>query len=280
MATDHDVTEAELSAFADGNLPESRAAAVAEYLRRNPEAAACLCTYYRQDHALRTGYAPVLDEPVPEYLQAIVRRRTTRRVPRMAVAALLVASLALGVLVQLQWERADEPAPMAFEAVAMQVFGTGPSTAADGTDTLPPPGIQPPGIQPPGYELVDRRTLQSDGREVREYRYRDPDGERLGLYVSQASRDDDRGYRVVTQDDLSAVGWHQDGRAYVLVGNRVVGGLTRLAVETRHGTAHASVGTTQPVPDTAAPEIDAGLQQAAPAVQQPGPTVTNTGGSP
>ncbi|MRW88360.1 anti-sigma factor, partial [Pseudoduganella sp. FT26W] len=59
------VTEAELHAWVDGQLPPARHAAVDAYLADHPGQAARLHAYRAQNAALRARFNPVLDEAVP-----------------------------------------------------------------------------------------------------------------------------------------------------------------------------------------------------------------------
>ncbi|MGH8724755.1 MAG: anti-sigma factor family protein, partial [Burkholderiales bacterium] len=63
--TDHPVTEADLQAYADGELPEERRAAVAAWLAAHPDDAERIEGYRRLAEELRGTYRGVLDEPVP-----------------------------------------------------------------------------------------------------------------------------------------------------------------------------------------------------------------------
>jgi len=62
------VTEAELHAWADGQLAPARRAAVDAYLALHPADAARLQAYRDQNVALRSRYNPLLDQPLPATL--------------------------------------------------------------------------------------------------------------------------------------------------------------------------------------------------------------------
>ncbi|RMD62030.1 MAG: anti-sigma factor [Alphaproteobacteria bacterium] len=80
------VTREELHAYADGTLAARRRAEVTAYLESDPQAAARVAAYRRQNAALQEAFDPVLDEPVPaRLLQAGRDRRAARW--RAAVAA-------------------------------------------------------------------------------------------------------------------------------------------------------------------------------------------------
>ncbi|AWK87273.1 anti-sigma factor family protein [Azospirillum thermophilum] len=62
------VTEADLHAWLDGELPEERLEAVERHLAANPELAARFERYRTQRTMLGTAFGPLIDRPVPERL--------------------------------------------------------------------------------------------------------------------------------------------------------------------------------------------------------------------
>jgi len=62
------VTDADLHAFLDGELPPERHRAVEAWLAAHPDARRRLESFREQQRALRRMFAPVLDEPLPEAL--------------------------------------------------------------------------------------------------------------------------------------------------------------------------------------------------------------------
>ena len=59
------IHEADLHAYADGQLSGARRAAVEAYLAQHPDAAAQVAAWRRQADALHGGLDPILNEPVP-----------------------------------------------------------------------------------------------------------------------------------------------------------------------------------------------------------------------
>ncbi len=105
------------SAWLDGELDAESSANVDAWLREHPEDAAEVRLWSADRDALRARFGPVLDEPIPERLLAILRDRI-RTVPtgqpswrRMAMAAgLVLGGVALGAILGagLAWQT---PAP-------------------------------------------------------------------------------------------------------------------------------------------------------------------------
>ena len=66
---DSPVTEDELHAYIDGELPGDRMEAVASWLAAHPEQAALVASWRAQTESIRTRYGAAAEEPVPERLK-------------------------------------------------------------------------------------------------------------------------------------------------------------------------------------------------------------------
>jgi len=85
-------SEHDLHAYIDGHLDPVDAARVAAYLARHPEAAALVEAYRAQTAGLHALYDKILDEPLPEPMLALLRRRRSAAIWRgLAVAAAALA---------------------------------------------------------------------------------------------------------------------------------------------------------------------------------------------
>src|SRR5437660_984575 len=69
MDRESPVTEDELHAFVDGELPADRQAAVETWLAAHPEDAARVSTWRAQSESIRARYAGIALEPVPARLE-------------------------------------------------------------------------------------------------------------------------------------------------------------------------------------------------------------------
>jgi anti-sigma factor RsiW len=101
------VTESDLQAYADGELPESRRADVAAWLASHPDDAERIESYRRIAEELRSTYKGVLDEPVPERLKQALPVGRARRVAMIALWA--VVGVAVGGIAG--WELRSSQAP-------------------------------------------------------------------------------------------------------------------------------------------------------------------------
>ena len=112
------ITETDLSAWLDGELPAERRAEVDAWLREHPEAAAQLRLWAADREALRARFDPVVGEPVPDRLSALVQGAPAGAAPRGAPWqrwAAVLAIFALGGLTGsvLTWRAAPERGPSA-----------------------------------------------------------------------------------------------------------------------------------------------------------------------
>src|SRR3569833_2018950 len=100
---DRPVTEDELHAYVDGELPGDRTEAMLPWLASHPDDAATIAAWRAQADSIRARFGAVAHEPVPERLQLdriiasdIAPRSGGRRFMAMAAAAAFVAFIAGG----------------------------------------------------------------------------------------------------------------------------------------------------------------------------------------
>ena len=95
-STNAPVTEAELQAFVDGQLPPARKLDIESYLATRPAEALRLEAYRAQKRGLHALFDPVLNEPLPQRLRASARPRIASQTPWYLQR--LVAGLAIAVV--------------------------------------------------------------------------------------------------------------------------------------------------------------------------------------
>ena len=93
---DPPVTQDELHAYVDGELPQDRQAAVESWLARHADDAAMVVAWQQQAELLRERYGDVVNEPVPGRLSVNRLVRRNRRWLGYVAAAILLAFLAGG----------------------------------------------------------------------------------------------------------------------------------------------------------------------------------------
>lgn len=231
------VTEAELQAWVDGQLPPARRAAVDGYLALHAAEAARLHAYREHAIALRARYAPVLDETVPAALAA--RRPPARwRARSLRAAAMLALTLAGGVA---GWLARDAAAP---DAAAWQAAAL-PRSAALAHAVYTPEvrhpvevgadqqahlvawlskrlgaPLKPPQLAAQGYALEGGRLLPGQSGPVAQFMYRDAGGARLTLYVStEQAHSRETGFRFAQEGEVGVFYWIDGKFGYALSGN-------------------------------------------------------------
>lgn len=164
MTTPRDpIGEIDLQAYVDDLLDPRRRAEVEALLAADPETATRIADFRAQRTAIRRLYDPVLDEPVPERLRAMLHRPARRIGPmllRLAAAVALTLAAGYGGW----WMRGDGPGPVpAVRALLTQASLGQPSAGwvetavidAKDAGTLPVPA---PDLSRYGYQLVGRSS--------------------------------------------------------------------------------------------------------------------------
>jgi anti-sigma factor RsiW len=294
------VTDEDLVAFADGRLARRDAERVAAHLRNHPDDADRVRAYVEQDARLRKLYDRVLDEPVPARLGRLMERPRAG-VPRGLAAGLGLAALSLAALAALLgvfgpgsdalrsagrsfFELGDErpleeavaPRISSFAAAVLAARAAEPE-AAHGTLATPgadakvarmPDAAAAPDLGSLGLRLASVAERREGAHSFTEYVYRDAQGARVALYEAEpeaqawlAAREDVDALCAVNHAGTHLVEWILEGRRYVLVGDRSLAELTRLALHAR--AAHplpllaGQAGPAQAAPEAPAREASA-----------------------
>jgi anti-sigma factor RsiW len=182
------IGERDLLAYVDGLLDPARRQAVEAQLAADPAAAARIADFAAQRTALRSLYDPVLDEPVPPRLAAVLDRPDRRLAPALARIAAVVA-LTAGAFGGGWWLRGPD-APPPSPALASFLTQTATATpaawaalpttdAAGGAAAL----AAAPDLGRYGYTLVGRSRAADAERPVERLDYAGPDGRRLTLFL-------------------------------------------------------------------------------------------------
>jgi len=231
------VSEDELHAFIDGQLPTDRREAVASWLAENPEQAAMVAAWRAQAEAIRTRYGAVADEPVPERLQIENVLRMTGAVSRkwlaMAAAAATVAFLVGGTA---GWfaRGASAAAPSGFETLTADAVEAHKLYVVEVRHPVEVPGSERahmtqwltkrlgyeqriPDLQAIGLKLVGGRLLPGPKGAAAFYMYEGPSGERFTIYCSKATAPE-TALRFKQGQQVSAFYWVDDKVAYVVSG--------------------------------------------------------------
>jgi anti-sigma factor RsiW len=234
------VTEAELQAWVDGQLPSTRRAAVDAYLAQHPAEAARLQACRQQNVALRVLFNPMLDDSVPPHMT--VRRLPGRwRERSLRIAAMLALTLGGGAA---GWLLHGAAAPGA-DGAPLQAAATLPRRAALAHAVYTPEvrhpvevgadqqahlvawlskrlgaQLKPPQLEAQGYALEGGRLLPGQSGPVAQFMYRDAGGARLTLYVStEQTQNQETGFRFAQEDQVGVFYWIDGKFGYALSGN-------------------------------------------------------------
>jgi anti-sigma factor RsiW len=232
---DHlNVSEDELHAYVDGELPAERRSAVESWLATHPEDAAKVAAWRKQAELIQARYGAVADEKIPSRLD-ITRMARRRRGAWIAAAtaAALVIFVGGGFI---GWVARGVEARSAsdlnrFTADALEAYRL---YAVEVRHPVEVPGDQrphlvewlskrlgspvlPPQLEKMGLKLVGGRLLPGPTGATAFFMYEGPSGERFTLYCGHTA-DRETALRYTTGDQNAAYYWVDQNFAYVLSG--------------------------------------------------------------
>lgn len=216
------LTEADLHAYADGQLTLERQREIEAYLATRPEEAQRVESYRAQKRELRALYDAVLDEPMTQRLRQAARPRVPWYLRRQAAAIAIAVVSASSAWFVRGWFDSDA-ARLAYARPASVVTSDNGNHGSAGNglsgfarraavahvvyspDVRRPvevgadqeqqlvawlskrlgTEIRPPSLKPIGYELIGGRLLPGDSGPVAQFMYHDAIGQRLTLYVTR-----------------------------------------------------------------------------------------------
>lgn len=240
----HPVTEAELQAYVDGQLPAARAAEVAQHLAQHEEDAQRVAAYRRQNEALRTAYDPLLAAAVPARLQPGVPRRWWLPAQRYVIAAALMAVSGIAgwhMHAYVAGEGTQTIYLARVAAVAHAVYSPEVrhpvEVGADQEEHLVRwlskrlgAGLKIPHLAAQGYTLVGGRLLPGERGPAAQFMYQDMKGQRLTLYVrvSKEAREQ-TAFRFAQENKVGVFYWLDGRLGYALSGETDRAELLRVA---------------------------------------------------
>lgn len=232
------VSEDELHAYVDGELPADRREAVAAWLAAHPEQAATVAAWSAQAERIRARFGAVADEPVPQRLNIdkVMRNGGTSRRSLLAIVA-AAAVVAFFVGGGAGWlargagvtsGNGTEFTTDAMQAHRLYVVEVRHPVEVPGderqhmtqwlTKRL---GYQQrvPDLSSIGLKLVGARLLPGpDGAAAAFYMYEGPNGDRYTLYCSKV-RANDTALRFREGKTLAAYYWMDDKIGYAVIGS-------------------------------------------------------------
>ena len=237
-----EIDEAALLAFADGGLATPERDTVERYLAANPDKAAEIDTWRRQNAAIAALFAPVASEPVPQRLKprALAAARSVRSSAVTRIAAAAVVLLALGGAIG--WFGRDYLAPsqaasdvlidsaIAAHSLYINEKRHAVEVAASEEDHLVSwlsnrigQTIDAPDLSTQGFALVGGRLLPPGARSgtgpAAQLMYENSTADRLTVYITAALPDRLAAYQFATLDSLDAFYWANDAITCTVVGD-------------------------------------------------------------
>jgi anti-sigma factor RsiW len=239
------ITETDLHAWLDGELPQSRRAEVEAYVAAHPADGERLAAYRRNDLAIEQWFDPVLQEPTPARL---TRHPAASRSPPILRYAAAVAWLAIGGLAGWQLhdmqsadKRMESPSWARRAAVAHVVYSPEVrhpvEVAGDQEDHLVAwlskrlgTSLKIPRLDALGYGLVGGRLLPGEQGPAAQFMYQDGQGQRLTLYVrTDGNQNKETAFRFAQEGNVRQFYWIDRNLGYVLSGEIAKDDLLRLA---------------------------------------------------
>lgn len=235
-------TEAELHAFADGQLTPERRTTIAAWLAANPDRAAAVTHWQRQNEAIQALFSPAGHEAVPERLRParIAASRTAEaRQGWMRMAAAIVLVMLGGTL---GWIGRDvvTPTEAASDALiasaltahdlyvrekrhAVEVAGNERDHLVTWLSNRVTQPVTPPDLSAEGFALVGGRLLPAvEGAPTGPaalLMYENAAADRLTVYVTAALPDREAVFETTSRAGLDAFYWANERITCTVVGD-------------------------------------------------------------
>jgi anti-sigma factor RsiW len=231
---DQNVSEDELHAYVDGELPAERRGAVEAWLAAHPDDAGRVAAWRNQAELIRARYGAVANEKPPQRLDlARLARRRRRGVAAIAAAAVIAAFISGGIA---GWFARDleprRPSDLtrfttdALEAYRLYVVEVRHPVEVPGdqrphlvewlSKRLGSP-LRAPELEKLGLKLVGGRLLPGPTGASAFFMYEGASGERFTLYCGHTNAQESA-LRYTGGDRNAAYYWVDSNLAYVLSG--------------------------------------------------------------
>ena len=226
------ITEDELHAYVDNELPAERRGDVEAWLAAHPDDAGRVQSWRAMAEALHARYDAVADEPVPKRLEIERLVRQPRKWIYGAIAATLAAFIAGGGA---GWTaRGVSASPSAFENLTLDALDAHRLYVVEVRHPVEVPGserthlqqwltkrcgwdVRAPELDVTGLKLVGGRLLPGPTGPASFLMYESASGERFTLYSSRAKIEKAQ-MRYAAAENSGAMYWSEDGVGYVLSG--------------------------------------------------------------
>jgi anti-sigma factor RsiW len=226
------VTEDELHAYIDNELPAERRGDVEAWLAGHPDDAARVQSWRAMAEALHARYDSVADEAVPKRLEIEQLVRQPRKLVYGAIAATLVAFIAGGGVGWLAHGAAASPS--AFQTLTVDALDAHRLYVVEVRHPVEVPGterahlqqwltkrcgwiVRAPELDATGLKLIGGRLRPGPDGPASFLMYESASGERFTLYASRAKIETAQ-MRYTAAENSGAMYWSEDNVGYVLSG--------------------------------------------------------------
>jgi anti-sigma factor RsiW len=226
------VTEDELHAYVDNELPGERRADVETWLASHPDDAERVQSWRAMAEALHARYDQVANEPVPRRLDLERLGQQPRKWLYGAVAASLIAFAAGGGVGWLAHGAAAKPS--VFQSFTLDALDAHRLYVVEVRHPVEVPGserahlqqwltkrcgwdVRAPELSAAGLKLVGGRLLPGPTGPASFLMYESASGERFTVYTAKASTETTQ-MRYTRQDNEGALFWADRGVGYVVSG--------------------------------------------------------------
>lgn len=227
------VSEDELHAFVDGELPDDRRAEVEAWLAAHPDDASRIASWRQQAELISQRYAGVVDEIIPDHLQLerlVKRRPLSRSLAAIAATLLLVAGGATGWFARGFWDGSPAAASITAEALEahrvyvvevrhpVEVPGSDSAHLQQWLSRRVGHELRAPDLSGKGLTLIGGRLLPGPkGVAAAFFMYEGRSGERFTIYCVR-TQTPESALRYRDAGAVGAVYWADGHVSYVVSG--------------------------------------------------------------
>ncbi|RDJ11790.1 anti-sigma factor family protein [Rhizobium grahamii] len=233
------VTEADLHAYADGQLPDDGRARIDAWLNDNPDDAAKVAEWIAQNAEIRSLFAAYEKSADADIQLVTGRSQPANWRKRLAMTAAIAVVFGFGALsghygptlfekpeLQLtELETLPSEARNAFLVYAgevrhpVEVFASEEAHLATWLGKrLAVQDLKVPNLQELGFKLVGGRLLPVDGKPGAMFMYEDQAGERLTVLVGRNADNKSTSFRFASSGDVETFYWIDGQLGYAVTG--------------------------------------------------------------
>jgi anti-sigma factor RsiW len=247
MSSNMPISDEELHAYADDQLPRERASEVAATLAREPALAARVAEIRRQNALLRDALDPWLAEPLPRKLLSAAASGVRKRWRWLPAALGAAASLVLGI--GLGWFGRSEMlelsgTPVTFQRQAalthalyaadvnrpVEIWANEEERLVRWLSKRLNFAVHAPNLNGVGFSLVGGRLVAGNEKPGALFMYENAEKQRISLFVRKdADPSRETAFRYAVEDGVGVFYWIDDACGYALSGRLDRGQLLAIA---------------------------------------------------